>query len=122
MKAWMLDELPRVVPAGWMIVGERPDGFAYANRLLELMAILSAEEHDDGRRWLHLSCSHARRLPKWRELVEVKELFLGVERYAYQVVPARSRYVNIHPNVLHLFAVVGGAESLPDFTMGSGSL
>lgn len=121
MSAWFDEALPAIVPAGWRALDRRSDGVAYRHAIRRLLVILSAEEHDD-RRWLHLSCSHAERLPKWSELVDVKELFLGVERYAYQVVPPRSRYVNIHPNVLHLFAPLDDPPPLPDFTRGSGSL
>lgn len=120
-ESWFREALPSVIPAGWTLLGRREDGAAYRNDLVGLQVIISAESHDDGRRWLHLSVSNPTRLPKWRELVEVKELFLGLERYAYQVVPPRSRYVNIHPFVLHLFSCLDG-EPLPDFTQGSGSL
>ena len=119
-EAWALDSLPLVLPAGWAIHSELPDGRRYINGLLGLVVIVSGCVQQDGRRWLHLSVSHFKRLPKWRELVEVKELFLG-DRYAYQVLPPRSRYVNIHPNVLHLWSCLD-EEPLPDFTWGTGSI
>jgi hypothetical protein len=66
--------------------------------------------------------SHRNRVPSWRELVSVKELFLG-DREAYKVLPPKSRYVNIHPNVLHVFALLDEhASALPDFTRGTGGL
>lgn len=113
---------PVVLPATWTIADMMPDGAKYVSRLLELAAILTCSREDDGRVWLHLSVSHARRIPNWRELGAVKELFLG-DREAYQVLPPKARYVNIHPNVLHLFALLDdGAAALPDFTGGTGSL
>lgn len=118
---WLNDALPRVMPAGWRELERRADGFKAHHSIKSLVIIISAEAYD-GKRWLHLSCSHRQRLPKWSELVEAKELFLGVERYAYQVVPPRSRYVNIHRNVLHLFTCLDGEPPLPDFTSGTGSL
>jgi hypothetical protein len=111
-----------VLPATWTIFEVLPDGAQYVSRLLELGAILSCARENDGRAWLHLSVSHARRIPNWRELVSVKEMLLG-EREAYQVVPPKARYVNINPNVLHLFALLDEtATALPDFTGGTGSL
>jgi len=113
---------PVVLPATWTILEMLPDGAQYMSRLLELAAILTCSRENDGREWLHLSVSHARRLPNWKEFVSVKELFLG-DREAYQVVPPKARYVNIHPNVLHLFALRDAtATALPDFTGGTGSL
>ncbi len=112
---------PLVLPAFWETIDVAVDGRAYRNNLASLACIVSAGQELDGRTWIHMSLSHPSRLPTWRELVEAKELFLG-DRYAYQVLPPRDKYVNIHPHVLHLFAVDGGEEPLPDFTQGSGSL
>jgi len=119
--AWVRDCIPTVLAPGWDLRQERLDGRAYFNGLLGLAVIVSAAVEQDGRRWLHLSVSHRDRLPKWREVVEVKELFLGVDRYAYQVLPPRDRYINIHPNVLHLWHCLDG-DPLPDFTHGGKSL
>lgn len=113
---------PVVLPPAWTIVEMKDDGASYVARSLELAAILSCAREADGRAWLHVSVSHRRRLPNWRELVAIKELFLG-DREAYQVLPPKARYVNIHPNVLHLFALLDEkASALPDFTGGTGSL
>lgn len=120
--AWFDEVLPSVVPAGWRVLERRLDGAKYHHGLRRLLVILSAAIEQDGRRWLHLSCSHADRIPKWSELVDVKETFLGLERYAYKVVPPRSRYVNINPRVLHLFACLDGEPPLPDFTHGGETL
>jgi hypothetical protein len=113
---------PTVIPATWTIVDMHVDGAVYRSRLLELAVILSCSREADDRSWLHVSVSHPRRLPTWRELTMVKELFLG-DREAYQVLPPKDRYINIHPNVLHLFALLDDkASALPDFTGGTGSL
>jgi len=112
---------PTILPPAWRMVVLGEDGAKYENRAFKLRAIVSCAEERDGRLWLHLSVSHRERLPSWREMVECKELFLG-NREAYQVVPPRERYVNIHPRTLHLFALLDGAPALPDFTRESGSL
>lgn len=115
-------EAPRVLPPAWVEIERHPDGAKYMSKLLQLAAILTCCVERDGRAWLHLSVSHRLRVPKWGELKEVKELFLG-DREAYQVLPPKARYVNIHPHVLHLFALLDPKKAaLPDFTHGSGSL
>ena len=76
--------------------------------------ILSAESHD-GRTWLHMSISHATRVPKWDEYRDAKDLFLGTDRDAVQILPRQSRYVNVHPYTLHAFAPFVGEIGLPDF-------
>jgi hypothetical protein len=95
------------------------DGARYANDA-GLTVILSGAIEEDGRRWLHLSISHRSRLPKWRELVAVRDLFPG-DVYCYQVLPPQEKHVNIHPRVLHLWHCLDG-NPLPDFTRGTGSL
>lgn len=115
-------EPPRVLPPAWEVVVLEYDGAKYRSPLQGLTAILSCMVELDGRVWLHLSVSHQARVPKWGELREAKEIFLG-DREAYQVLPPRARYVNIHPHVLHLFALRDPkATALPDFTHGTRSL
>lgn len=116
-------QAPRVLPASWVELDrDRAGGARYTNRNARLIAILSCEVESDGRAWLHLSVSHAQRIPTWGELRVCKELFLG-DREAYSIMPPRARYVNLHNNVLHLFALLDeAAAALPDFTGGTGSL
>ncbi len=118
--AWMFERLPRVVPASWRQIERRGDGAMYVQSATRLSLIVAGEEHD-GRRWLHMSMAHPDRLPTWPELVDAKEIFVGREEYAVQVIPPRSRYVNQHPFCLHLFTCVDG-HPLPDFTGGRGTL
>lgn len=118
---WVWNALPAVLPATWRLLEEGEDGGKYYCDLLELGVIVSGAVEQDGRRWIHLSCSHARRIPRWNELREVKELFLG-DFYAYQVLPPKERYVNIHPHVLHLWRCLDGDPPLPDFTRGGDTI
>lgn len=118
--------LPRIIPAGWRMVEQRADGCAYSHFSEPWTVILSVENHPepDGsgdRLWLHCSTARRDRLPKWRELVDVRDWFLGRDTTAYQVIPSRAEYINIHPNCLHLWVPVG-RRLTPDFTCGSGSL
>ncbi len=116
--------LPRVLPAGWARIATAIDGAAF-KRTDGLAVVASASAELDSRRWLHVSCSRARRLPSWDDLAEAKSIFVGADRYAYSVLPPKSKYVNIHPFCLHLWscldAGVDGAV-LPDFTQGGDAI
>lgn len=112
---------PTVLPPLWAILERGEDGAKYLADTLGLAAILSCRIEADGRAWLHLSVSRSSRVPSWRELRECKDIFLG-DREAYSVMPPESRYVNLHPFCLHMFALLDGSTALPDFTGGSGSL
>lgn len=114
-----LDFLPRILPYDWREVERCEDGAAYAST--HGLRVIFSEEQHEGKRWLHLSCSLAHRLPEWHELRDVKNLFIGPEKVAIQVLPKESMYVNIHPYVLHLWCCLD-ADVLPDFTKGSKSL
>lgn len=115
-------EAPRILPPSWIERRRGSDGAQYMNASARLAAILSCSIESDGRAWLHLSVSHAQRIPTWGELRVCKEQFLG-DREAYSILPPRARYVNLHNNVLHLFALLDEtATALPDFTRGTGSL
>lgn len=86
----------------------------WTNRKRLLSFIVSATIEADGKRWVHLSVSHRDRIPTWAELLHVKEVVLGDERAAVQVLPRKSEYVNINPRVLHLWHCVDG-DPTPDF-------
>lgn len=123
--AWVDDFLPSVLPFPWRLLEDREDGSAYGKMLLSKSSmqtvIVSGATELDGRRWLHVSTARPDRLPSWEELMEVKEIFIGLDRKAIQVLPARQEHVNIHPGCLHLFYCLDG-DTLPDFTHGSASL
>lgn len=118
-------EAPRILPPNWVEIPFSRDphgGAKYRNAAARLVCILSCGVELDGRAWLHLSMSHAERIPTWGEMRICKEQFLG-DREAYSILPPRARYVNLHNNVLHLFALLDEqATALPDFTQGTGSL
>ena len=74
----------------------------------------------DGLDWEHVS-AHAfsgwdskTYTPYWDEMQFVKNLFWDEEDVVIQIHPSKSNYVNVHPNVLHLWRPVGGwGDSLP---------
>lgn len=113
--------LPMVLPAGWQTVRTTDDGAMYMSRD-GMSVIVSWHKEDDGRHWLHVSCARKNRLPSWDDVADVKRMFVGDGRYAYQVIPPKSKHVNIHPNCLHLWAPLEGAQPLPDFTHGGNTI
>lgn len=111
---------PLILPARWRPHEIRMDGARYLDEAASLVLIISSAIEQDEKKWIHLSLSHAHRIPKWRELREAKDVFLGDVK-AIQVLPTKAEYVNIHPHVLHLWYCPDG-DGLPDFTHGSGSI
>lgn len=112
---------PPLAPFNWLRLERSEDGAKYGHHLSGQTVIVSASVEADGRTWVHFSTAFAHRLPTWAEFVRTKELFLGTDVKAIQVIPPRAEYVNIHPYVLHAFVCLDG-DPLPDFTRGSGSL
>ncbi len=123
------NHLPRIEAHGWKRLRMMPDGtpiddsgamFVNTERKRSFIASVSIE--DDGKLWLHYSlATQTGELPSWTEFVEAKEYFAGLEAYGIQVLPPRSKYVNIHPTALHFFVCVD-ENPLPDFTSGTGSI
>lgn len=117
---WVRDFLPHVLPPEWRVVEWGIDGAKYMSRHGQTV-IVSGNTEADGKRWLHVSTAHPRRLPTWEELRDVKDLFIGKERLALQVLPQASRYINIHAHCLHLWHCIDG-EPVPDFARGGTSI
>jgi hypothetical protein len=104
--------------AGWHkdIGGE--DGGMWHLGPLRVIASIGVE--NDGKAWLHVSCSFAKGLPEYEDMTAVKRVFIGKDRKAIQVFPAEKEHVNI-AEVLHLYSCLE-EDSLPDFTHGTGSI
>lgn len=90
-------------------------------RFNRLRVIVSDAVMDDGNMWRHVSMSHKNKLPSYKEMCLVKKIFIGDDRKAIQVFPAKSEHVNIHPYCLHLYCNMSH-DNIPDFTMGSGMI
>src|SRR4030095_10057517 len=102
------DWLPTVLPAGWDELPVNPSvGRDYARVYAKhgrLVVIISCARYGDGQRWLHVSVSRKNReIPTWSIMDEIKDLFIGPERTAYQVHPPRAKHVSLHEGVLHLW-------------------
>lgn len=121
--------LPKSFPRGWRELENSfmkelgaPDGHAPAFRRSDgLRVVITSQIEQDGRPWVHISVSRSDRLPSWFDLKDVKNLFLGPEKSAIQVLPAERDFVNIHPYCLHLWHCLDGGP-VPDFTWGMGTI
>jgi hypothetical protein len=67
--------------------------------------------------WEHVSVSLKHRPPNWAEMCFVKNLFWDEEETVLQFHPAKSEYVNCHPNCLHLWKAIGPQPELPPAIM-----
>lgn len=117
---WALKYLPKVLPPAWQRRMPGMDGSGYI-REDGLVVMMSGSVAEDGKRWLHVSLSRKTRLPNWGDLKHVRDVFLGPEKTAYQIIAPRSEWINMHKFCLHLWHCVDG-DPLPDFTRGSMSI
>lgn len=98
-----------------------PEGYVY-DKVLEAMRVIETRTTAyDGKEWLHVSVSRPSKMPSYDDLKAVKQLFIGDDRYAYQVFPPLAKHVNIHNYCIHLFCCLEGPV-LPDFTQGGNTL
>lgn len=126
---WDEAERKLKLPCYWSLAHVQADGamFVYEPRFgRRLKVSISACREQDGRLWMHLSVSSwnqtwkEQSIPDWVRLKLAKDVFIGPEREAYQVLPRAADYVNIG-EVLHLFCCLEG-RALPDFTNGMRSI
>jgi hypothetical protein len=110
--------LPRVLPASWraLRVDQLPFSKWYQTTDGLRVCVSMARERDSCC-WLHVSISREKRLPSWEELKLVKDVIIGPEKTALQVLPPKSKYVNKHAFCLHLWHNLD-REVVPDFTRG----
>lgn len=59
--------------------------------------------YSNGGGWDHVSVSHKNRCPTWAEMCIIKDIFFDEEECCVEYHPAKSNYVNIHPNCLHIW-------------------
>lgn len=107
-------------PKTWKMLMSAWDGAAF-ERWDGLFVIVSEAQELDGRTWRHVSASRKTRPPTYDELGEIKRLFIGDQREAYQVFPPKARHVNIHSHCLHLWSCDEG-PALPAFDRGMGTI
>lgn len=62
--------------------------------------------------WEHVSVApfNKKIVPSWEDMCKVKEIFWNDEEECVQIHPAKSVYVNLKENCLHIWRKVGGME------------
>lgn len=104
------------LPIEWDFVKYFGPGAAYYNSKNHLRVIITPPVvQADGKEWLHVSLSRAKRLPSWPDIKSVKDHFIGKDKVAIQVFPKASSYVNIHPFCLHLWSCMD-ETAIPEFS------
>lgn len=114
------DVLAEVKNPAVKTIEKRIDGFCYKTKN-GMIVIQSAEREADGQYWIHTSFSRASRMPEYKDMQMIKNVFIGDQHQAIMILPEKTKHVNIHPFCLHFFTPVNKSP-LPDFTRGSGSI
>lgn len=119
----MYDEIQaRTRGTSWRMIEHGGDGEKFASAGSDLTVIWSIAVELDHRPWLHVSAARQTRMPSYLDMVRVKEIFVGPDRFAYSVWAPRSEHISIHNYCLHLWAPLDGDPPLPDFTRGLGTI
>lgn len=66
--------------------------------------------NEDGYEHVSVVPKHKFRIPSWDDMARLKEIFFDDEEEAYQIMPKKSEYVNIHERCLHLWRPVNGKQ------------
>lgn len=102
---WTHELAPRVLPARWELLGPnpmRPDGLWWRCLRESLSVIMTVDDMEELGLWHHVSVAGQHRLPSWKQLLEVKAIWMG-DVLAVQVLPPKAQYVNYHEHCLHLW-------------------
>lgn len=67
----------------------------------------------NGEGWEHVSISHRHKIPSWKTMCILKDMFFKEEETVMQLHPAKNDHINIHPNCLHLWRPIGKEIPLP---------
>ena len=115
---------PTLLPPNWKRLRFDPTGMGFKGIYLSrcgLNVLMSVARQLDGKWWLHVSLNRRNQIPSYKDITEVKRLFIGDNKTAIQVFPPRAKHVNISPTTLHLWHCLDG-DVTPDFTQGTGSI
>lgn len=95
--------LVRDMPKGWKRI-EDYVGIARYTHKSNLLVLSALEVHGNKEEWFHCSVSRPDRYPSWDDIMAVKNLFIGEDNEAIQVLPKKPEYVNLHKNCFHIWA------------------
>lgn len=89
-------------------------GDGYKARWKHLLFVVSEAVESDGKIWRHTSVSRVdRTVPLYRDMMNMKRLTIGDDKYAYQIHPSKEDHIDIAGNrprpvqVLHMWACLG---------------
>jgi hypothetical protein len=91
-----------------------PDGWTFRRKDGAASLIVTCADWD-GVEWLHASIAPNDHLPAYGDLVDLHDVVWRGRGYAFQVFAPQTHHVNIHPNALHLWGRLDGANPLPPF-------
>lgn len=93
--------------------------FSFSVGKYRCTAIASDQAMPNGKggAWEHVSVRTDYGPPDWPTMCAVKALFWGPDDWVIQFHPAESAYVNVHPDVLHLWRPVGKKIPTPPVEM-----
>ncbi len=74
--------------------------------------VLESIARHAGHVWYHLSASRPYGIIDFNRLKQIRSAFLGDEIEAYMIFPPPSRWVNIDPRVLHLWAALDAPDGV----------
>lgn len=81
---------------------------------LRMMSSGETEGNPHSLGWEHVSVSRSDgKVPTWEDMCFAKDLFWDDEEAVVQFHPEKSKYVNYHPGVLHLWRYLGGHATPP---------
>lgn len=112
----LVDEQPEersVLPVGWTRMTDHmfgTSGAAVFSHHIGILALLSKSTLDDGSSWLHLSVSYKGGPPSWDIVMLCKEVFLGAESEAVQVIPKKSEEINL-AHCWHIWSPIEAKEA-----------
>lgn len=90
----------------------------YIAKYRHLTFMVTEYIEDDGKKWLHASVSRSdKRLPDYADLKHLKEICIGADKTALQVLPPKGKYFSgekYEKEVLHLWHCLDG-DVTPDF-------
>lgn len=67
------------------------------------LTVILSEDHDGNVPLLHMSVSHADRLPTYEEMKTLRYELCKKAKYMAMIFPPEEEFKNVHPNCLHLF-------------------
>ena len=117
----------KVLPANWIEMSKPPVTSSHVRLFFSATGVqVIVSEMIYGRKWWrHVSISRkqGRGLPSYEDIMEVKQMFIGDNNIAIQVLPKKEDHYSGPPGsgVLHLFMPIGH-NPLPNFLSPYGTL